>query len=128
MGGASAQEFRPAPPRSEICVVLVEGPENAQTENVVTIRSKPVSRTFFEEAAEQIDSIDRLIEEAEKILIGFDKGRNYDDYEKNDGEARKPPDRDKNYSSKENEFPTSEDHLTIQHIEIQIQDSKLPKF
>ena len=94
---ATHEEFRSAPPRSEIGVVLVEGPENAQTENV-TIRSKPVSRTFFEEAAEQIDSIDRLIEEAEKILIGFDKGKNYDYYKNDDGGARKPPDRDKNYS------------------------------
>jgi hypothetical protein len=58
-------------------VVPVEGPENAQTE-YFTLRSKPVSRTFFEEAAEQIESINRLIEEAEKILIGFDKGRNHD--------------------------------------------------
>ena len=76
------EDFRPAPTRSETYMGPVEGPENARTENV-TIRSKPVSVIFFEEAPEQTKSINRLIEEAEKILIGFDKGMNHDNYENN---------------------------------------------
>ena len=92
------EEYRPAPTRSEIYAGLVEGPGNAQTENVTIIRSKPVSRTFFEEADQFVfESTERINKGADIVFIALDKEVNHKDYEHNIGDARKPPDRDKNY-------------------------------